>query len=272
MTSPSWLVARREVVQRVRRRSFLIFTTLLVVIVIAGGVLAAVLGNDSTTTSYDIGLVSAAGTGTVTSPGTGTGTSTGTDEFAAVLVGVGEASDISVEASPFASYAAAADALHANDIDVVIDIDARRATWQRGVDGSLAALVDTAWQARAAADAARAAGLDTDQLAAILTPDPLLTAVVDPSDDDLVGVLVGFASAMLLFISIATFGGYVLTGVVEEKSTGVIEVLLSHVRADQLMAGKVFGIGAVALLQFAATAAAGMVSLWISGIDVPSEI
>ena len=53
--------------------------------------------------------------------------------------------------------------------------------------------------------------------------------------------MVGFASAVLLFLSITTFGGYVLTGVVEEKSTGVVEVLLSHMKPHQLLGGKVFG-------------------------------
>lgn len=256
MTSPSLLVARREVVQRVRRRSFLIFTALLVAVVIAGGVIAAVVGDDSTTT-YDVGVVS---------------TETSGDEFVSFLVGIGEASDITIDATAFASVEVAADALEAGDVDVVVDVDGGVATWQRGTEAELESVVDAGWQARSAADATRAAGLSEDQIAAILAPDPLSTAIVDPSDDDLAGVLVGFASAVLLFLSITTFGSYVLTGVVEEKSTGVIEVLLSHVRAHQLMAGKVFGIGAVALLQFSATVLAGLISLRISGIDVPGEI
>ena len=96
--------------------------------------------------------------------------------------------------------------------------------------------------------------------------------MIDADDEPGVGLLVGFASAVLLFISITSFGSYVLTGVVEEKSTGVVEVLLSHVKAHQLLAGKVFGVGAVALAQFSAAVFAGLVSLRISGIAVPSEL
>jgi len=250
------LVAQREVIQRIRRRSFLIFTALVAVIVIAGGVLAAVIGDDSTT-SYEVGVVSVGTSG---------------DEFVSILTSVGTATDFKIDTTVFGSGDVAADALKDGDIDVIVDVGAGTETWQRDVDGQLTSLIDTGWQAWSAAGAARDAGLTDDQIVAILAPAPLSTQIVDPSVDDLAGMLVGFVSAALLFISIATFGGYVLTGVVEEKSTGVIEVLLSHVRADQLMAGKVFGIGVVALLQFSVTVVAGLISLRISGIDVPSEI
>jgi ABC-2 type transport system permease protein len=122
------------------------------------------------------------------------------------------------------------------------------------------------------ATAAADAGLDDAEVQSILSPEPLASEVLDPRDDQLLGTLIGLASAVLLFLSITTFGGYVLTGVVEEKSTGVIEVLLSHVRAHQLMAGKVLGIGVVALTQFTAAVLAGLASLRISGTDVPTEI
>ena len=98
--------------------------------------------------------------------------------------------------------------------------------------------------------------------------------LLDPDDgaDDGLGIAIGMASAVLLFISISTFGGYVLMGVVEEKSTGVVEILLSHVKPHQLLTGKVLGIGAVAMIQFAAAIVAGLVSLRISGAAVPSDV
>ena len=137
---------------------------------------------------------------------------------------------------------------------------------------TLAPVLDQSWRTAQAADAATSAGLDDAQVVAILDPPPLQSDVLDPDDEPGVGLLVGFASAVLLFISITNFGSYVLNGVVEEKSTGVVEVLLSHVRAHQLLAGKVLGVGAVALLQFSAAVLAGLVSLRISGITVPSEL
>ena len=54
---------------------------------------------------------------------------------------------------------------------------------------------------------------------------------------------------ILTYVLLAQFGTWLLMGVVEEKSSRVIEVLLSTLRAGQLLAGKVIGIGVVALLQ-----------------------
>lgn len=258
MTSPSLLVARREVIQRVRRRSFVVFTVLLFVIVIAGGAITALVGG-ARTTSYDVGVVATAGDSDAAA-------------FGDTVVAVARANEITIKTSSYATAEEAASALESGDVEVVIDLGARSERWQTDVDGQLSRLVDTGWRSWSAATAARGAGLDDSTVAGILNPDPLSSSVADPSTDDTIGTIVGFASAVLLFISITSFGGYVLTGVVEEKSTGVIEVLLSHVRAHQLMAGKVFGIGAVALLQFTATVVAGIISLRISGTDVPSAV
>jgi ABC-2 type transport system permease protein len=60
--------------------------------------------------------------------------------------------------------------------------------------------------------------------------------------------------------------------VVEEKSSAVVELLLVRVRSDQLLAGKIIGIGATGLLQFALAVAAGVGSLAISGVSIPGEV
>src|SRR5690606_16737085 len=64
----------------------------------------------------------------------------------------------------------------------------------------------------------------------------------------------------------------VLTGVVEEKSTAVVEVLLVRVPARHLLAGKVIGIGVAALIQLVLAVAAGMVSLALASVSVPGEV
>lgn len=252
MNSPAWLAARREVIARIRRRSFVVFTLMLCAMIIGAGVLFAVL-DDGGRPSYDVGVV-------------------GTDapqELESALIQVGDANDLEVDTVTVADGRAA---LEDGDVDVVLDVDGRTATWQHDIDAELSRVVDGAWASWSAATQAAEAGLDPAEIRSVLSPPPLTDDIVEPDDDSFLGVIVGFASAVLLFISITSFGSYVLTGVVEEKSTGVIEVLLSHVRAHQLMAGKVFGVGAVALVQFSAAVLAGLISLHISGIEVPSEI
>jgi ABC-2 type transport system permease protein len=57
--------------------------------------------------------------------------------------------------------------------------------------------------------------------------------------------------AILLLMSLMTSAGYLLQGVSEEKESRVIEVILSSVRPDQLLFGKLLGLGAAGLLQLA---------------------
>ena len=55
---------------------------------------------------------------------------------------------------------------------------------------------------------------------------------------------------IFLFIFITMFGSMVMSAVIEEKSSRVIEVLVSSVKATELMFGKIIGIALVALTQF----------------------
>ncbi|MCQ2159070.1 MAG: ABC transporter permease [Bacteroidales bacterium] len=55
---------------------------------------------------------------------------------------------------------------------------------------------------------------------------------------------------LVIFLFITLFGGMVMSAVIEEKSSRVVEVLVSSVKATELMFGKIIGIAAVALTQF----------------------
>ena len=63
------------------------------------------------------------------------------------------------------------------------------------------------------------------------------------------GIVAGFGVAILLFMSIVFHGQNVLRGVLEEKSTRVAEVVLSSIKPESLLAGKVIGVGGVGLTQ-----------------------
>lgn len=69
----------------------------------------------------------------------------------------------------------------------------------------------------------------------------------------LLGYIVGF----LLYMNILLYGINVMRSVIEEKQTRIIEVLVSSLRPFQLMIGKVLGVGAVGLFQFAIWSGAG---------------
>lgn len=55
---------------------------------------------------------------------------------------------------------------------------------------------------------------------------------------------------MIIFIFVTMFGSMVMSSVIEEKTSRVVEVLVSSVRATELMFGKIIGIACVALTQF----------------------
>jgi ABC-2 type transport system permease protein len=249
------LVTRREVTERLRSKSFAVLTGLLVVVVLAVGVISRIAGSGGEE-KVEVGV-----------------TASVPRDFEDAVVQSGELFDREVAVTTVADGTAARAALDAEDIDVAVDGERGEIVFERDVDDEIEAIVQQAWAAARVRDALVDAGLSEAQVASALSPEPLQAVTVD-GDSGVTGlaVLTGTLVAVLLFMSLQTFGGYVLSGVVEEKSTAVVELLLARVRADQLLAGKVIGIGFVALVQFAITVVAGLVSLAISGRDVPSDI
>ncbi|HEY7225815.1 MAG TPA: ABC transporter permease [Micromonosporaceae bacterium] len=85
----------------------------------------------------------------------------------------------------------------------------------------------------------------------------------------IIGVIVG----ILLFIALSVYGQSVAGGVVEEKSSRVVELLLSTVRPWQLMLGKVVGIGLVGLTQLVLVGGVGVVVGLSSGVlTIPPQV
>ena len=74
-----------------------------------------------------------------------------------------------------------------------------------------------------------------------------------------------YVLVLLLYMTVAVYGSYVALGVIEEKSSRVVEILLSAARPFQLMIGKVLGVGLTALLQYAVWLAAGGAVLLVQG-------
>ena len=61
---------------------------------------------------------------------------------------------------------------------------------------------------------------------------------------------VGFFFAFVLYIAVLIYGSQVMMGVIEEKSSRIVEVIISSVKPVELMLGKIIGIGLVGLTQF----------------------
>lgn len=75
-----------------------------------------------------------------------------------------------------------------------------------------------------------------------------------------------FVTLTLLMMSIVMGISQIGAGVVQEKQSRVVEILLSAVRPHQLLAGKILGIGAYALMFYAATMASIVGAVYIAGL------
>ena len=97
------------------------------------------------------------------------------------------------------------------------------------------------------------------RLAAAQTP-PAVEALDPQTEEDQSRFLIANFGAVLILVGIFGFGFTVLTGVVEEKQSRVVEVVLSTVRARDLLMGKVLGIGVLGIVQLIVFVVAALVA------------
>lgn len=127
------------------------------------------------------------------------------------------------------------------------------------VDGDLQAIVGAAVEEQALTAALAGAGVDP---ARVPDSSALAVATLEPADSGRGERLaVAFVGTLLLFFTLSGSGNLVATGVVEEKQSRVVELLLATITPWQLLAGKVIGLGAAGLLQLVVLSA-------ISGLGV----
>ena len=93
---------------------------------------------------------------------------------------------------------------------------------------------------------------------------------------ELVDFMLPFGFAMVLGLCIMIGGQYLLQGVAEEKESRILESLLCTVSAEELMAGKLFGLGGVGLLVVGIWMSVGMSlvgpALMMAGVHIPGSV
>jgi ABC-2 type transport system permease protein len=243
------LVARREFVTQVKSRSFVIGIVLSLVIFAAIGIITAfVAGNDSKT----LGLVGPAQT-------LGPAVAAGAAEQG-VTVRVVDLDEQSGRAQ-----------LAAGDVDALLTggPGSYVLLGDRDVDSGLTAVVSAATRLALSDAALGRAGVDT---AALAGSSKVAVQTVQPQDpNEGQQLALAIVGTILLFTSLSGYGQLVATGVVEEKQSRVVELLLATIKPWQLLAGKVAGLGAVGLLQLVILGAIGVgVSTAFGVLTVPS--
>ena len=234
------LVAWREIRERLRSKTFLA-STLLILALVGGSALIGRFANAEKT--YRVAVTAP------TPPG-----------LAAALQGAARPFDeAKVRLRVVDSAAAGRQLLEDEQVDALLLLSDDRLVFRDNVDPKAAAVADTAVRAL------------RNELP--LSPE-LTTGTLHPpeKESDDATTLVAFASGILLFMSLAFYGQWVVSGVVEEKNNRVVEVILSAVQARHLLAGKVIGIGSLGFAQLALVAglAAGLLAAGV--FDAPAEL
>ena len=249
------LTARRELVERTRRdRSFLISTLVTLAILLAIIFVPKLLGaNDPT--EFDVGLVGAA-----------------SQPIGQVLTAQAEAAGIRINLQQPASAADAEAAVRDGKLDLAV-VDGRELVAKAEPDEQLSLLVQAASRAARAQQTLQSAGVDQAEIQAALAPPPLPVRSLEPVDEDVRSKrAIATVAVFLLYGQLIGYCFAVAMGVVEEKSTRVVEVLLAAVRPVQLLAGKILGVGLVGLIQLAIIGAIGLaVAVASNTITLPPD-
>jgi ABC-2 type transport system permease protein len=231
------LVALREIWERLRSKSFLASTALSGLLIIGLAIIPGLVADDGPTT-YDVGVVGASATEL----------SDAIDEAAASLPDV---ADVEVDVTAYDDEAAARAALEDGDADAVV-VDTTVV-----VEEDLPDTLATVLQLAQAGDALV----------------PLDLEAIDPPDEnaDERETLV-FLATVLLYGQLVGFGYWVATGIVEEKTSRVVEVLLAKAGARDLVTGKIIGIGVLGFVQLIGFVLLGLGTAWAVGtIDLPAS-
>lgn len=247
-----WEVARRELVERSRSRTMRISVVLLLILSIGGAVAAARLTGQTPTD--DIALVGA--------------------RSAALQPAVQlQAKEMGRNARVHRteSGTTASRWLRDGTVDVAL-LDGSRILVKSNTSQPAVRVVRDAAAVQRVLDHLRSAGLTTTQALSVMSPKPVPVAALEPNPrntDRNRGLIV--IGLLALFTVMIFYGQAVAQGVTEEKSSRVVELLLTTVTPRRLLTGKVLGIGVLGLAQlFLAGAAALAAGQLAGGAGLPS--
>lgn len=244
-----WLVARREVRTRLATKSFRIISALLALAALAGVLLANHLGG--TTAPLAIGTTEEALSQSVRSVVHDAGMSATVGTVSNLLSGEQSLRDGALDAllTPGTDGRA---------FEVIV---------YRELDPGLQSLFDAIARESTLAQQITALGGDPAEVAAHLAAAQVpVTTLEPPEQRNAAHFVVAYATGMLMFISLMLGAQIVAQGVVEEKSSRVVEVLLATVKPWELMAGKVLGIGIAILLQVGSVVAVAAIAARFTGL------
>jgi len=239
-----FLIARREFLTRVRSRVYLVATIVLMVLLAGFIVLQAEVLNKSSTT-VTVGFV-------------------GASQALAKPLAATSGGGVTIKTQLVQSVSSGEDQVRSGGLDALVsgDPSAPEVEYKDQLDSTVAtnltALVqDIVFRQALAASGVDPAAIESKVAAAGIHPVALDPNAAQQSQRMVVGIFV----AALLYIALAGYGSFVATGIVQEKASRIVEILLSTVRPRQLLFGKVVGIGLVGFIQLVLLGAVALVTV-----------
>jgi ABC-2 type transport system permease protein len=245
------IVARREFVERARDRGFQVSTAITLLLLVGVIVVSAAFNRP---TSFDLVVV-----------GAGSGVLGEEVRVAADALGF----EVHVLALP--DRAEAERAVDAGDADAAL-VNGDAIVVRDEPPEQLVGLIQAVSLRERSRQALVAAGLSDDQVDAALLQQPLPVDALEPVDARRSeSATVAFVGVLLLYGQLFAYGYWVAAGVVEEKSSRVVEVLLATLRPSHLLRGKILGIGLLGLLQLLLIGLVGLfASNAVGSLEFPS--
>jgi ABC-2 type transport system permease protein len=243
------LVAGREISTRIRDKTFIVSSVVMIVLILGVLVFQVVVNSGGDTSRI----------GVVGPPGA----------LGTALEAQGDALGVDVEVVRFDTDDAARAAVEDEDVDgALVGGTADPELVVQDPDTTLEAVVSGAVGAVALGDALARAGVDPADL-----PQVTVTALDGDSEADTQRTVVAVVGVVVLYSLLILFAQFVAQGVVEEKSSRVVELLLATMKPWQLLAGKILGLGVLGLGQIAVIAAIGIGgALAFDVVDLPGEL
>lgn len=238
------IVATREIMVKLRDKSFIGGTIFSLVIILAAILIPYFMSSGST--DYTVAT---------------------SDDRATSLVAAAEASsdeNTSYTATQVDSADAARTLVSEGDADAYLAPTDRgwELVFDSSPDNSLVTELGAVITSTVTAENAAAAGVDLEALAA---GTQVSTSVLSGNSNAGLAFLIAMVFAMIFYMTTVLFGVAIANSVVEEKQNRIVEIIATAIPLGQLLAGKIVGNIVLAVLQVAIYAVAGLIGMQITG-------
>src|SRR4051794_8942213 len=271
------VVARREILARVRDRTFIVSTIFLLVLIAASSTVPILLGNQGapqiTVATVGQRATAVADAARTLGAAAESARTSGDDAQGPALADQAPAPAATVTVTQVPDAAAAEARVRTGAVDAAL-VPASGGTGlqlvgRREVPEELRSLIAAAAASDAVAQRLAAAGVPPEQARQVVSAAagaaPAQRLLEPPSKNTDLALASSTAFALLFFLTTFLFGMAIAQSVVEEKQSRIVEILVAAAPVRVLLAGKVLGNTALALGQIALFVAVGLAGASVAG-------